>query len=195
MTQGVDTLRAVRQIRELLVEISLLLKTADDQMKERDWHEKIGNICVSGASQSLQNPRWWMPHKLHRYYKHDRWSHRLVAISVILDAEPEYKDLVVEPLASGIVFDYGDGQLMGTMTAEQYDYAGWHIYMPGYMPERKRDGTVLVCGNPEKEWPKDKCKARRVASFALPLVDISDSDLLLTKLVERLVGLAEKPEL
>src|SRR6266568_17529 len=191
-TEGQDTLKAVSQVRNLFKQVGLLLKTADDQMKGQGWQEKAGNYCVTGSSTTLPNPEYWMPYHVFRFYSRNSFPERLVAISVILDVEAEYRDLLNEPIASGIVYDYGEGQTVGTVTSEQYDYnyAGWHIYMPGYMPERKNDGTILVCTDPAATWPKDKCTAKRVASFAVPLVHISDSSTLFGRLVEPLHRLA-----
>jgi len=188
-TDGQQVLKAISQARGLMEQIALLLKTADEQMKELGWGT-AGNYCITGASTSLLYPKYWMPYYVFRFYKQLPFLSRLVALSVILDDESNERQLVEEPIVSGIVFDYGSGSEVGVISAEQWTYASWHVYMPGYLPDRRNDGSILVCVDPAKAWPKYKCTAKRIASFGFPLLDISSSTDLLTKVVKPLDSLA-----
>ena len=144
-----------------------------------------GVPCLLGQEEGRNCPDWrWMPYHVFRFYKSPEFPSRLISVSAILDVEAKEKHRLDEPIISGIVFDYGAGQELGTMTTDQYDYAGWHIYMPGYLPDRKNDGTVLICADPKTDWPSDRCTAERAASFGVPLIEIGDSANLRSRVME-----------
>src|SRR5207245_4093340 len=111
---------------------------------------------------------------------------KLVALSIVLDDESG-EGRVTEPLASGIVFDYGEG--IEIQSDWNFDYAGWHIYMPNYATDKSNDGTILKC-KPKTDWPNDNCTALGAASFGVSLVDIRDSKTLIDRVVQPLDKLA-----
>ena len=183
---GQDILKAINQVRGLFEQVGLLLQSVESSMKERSWEPKAGNTCLAGMSYTLYAPRNWLPYVAFRFFIHKSFPSKLAAISVILD-DDSGEGRVVEPLATGIVFDYGEGR--DIQEDWLYAYANWHTYMPEYTPNRSNDGTVLVC-RPLTDWKDDNCKAVGAASFAVPLVDIVDARSLLDRVVDPLDRLA-----
>ncbi len=181
-TGGQDILKAISQVRGLFEQVGLVLQSVESLMKERGWESKAANTCVAGASYTVYAPKNWLPYVVFRFYKHKSFPSKLVAMSVILDDESS-EGRVAEPLASGIVFDYGEG--IEIQNDWKYDYAGWHIYMPDYAANKSNDGTVLTC-KPTMHWPDDNCKAVGAASFGIPLVDIVDIKALFDRVVQPL---------
>lgn len=175
VAQGQALLKSVSQMREFFAEVSLLLRTADEQMVRRGWDTAFSNYCVIGTSQSVQYPAQWMPYFVYRLYKLKPTETRLAFICAILDVWPHDRHLLTEPVISGIVLDYPEKIDISKLTTDDLDAASWHVFMPGYSPDQKNDGTVLTCDDPAKEWPKDKCKASRLRSFGHPLAAIMDS--------------------
>src|SRR2546428_5550553 len=155
-------------------------------MKGRGWESEAGNTCIAGASYTLYAPKNWLPYMVFRFFTHKSCPSKLVAMSVILDDESSERR-VAEPLVTGIVFDYGQGVEIGNDW--EYEYAGWHIYMPDYVANKSNDGTVLTC-KPTTDWPDDNCKAVGATSFGVPLVRIGDAKALFDRVVEPLDKLA-----
>ena len=179
---GKNILATLRATRTLFEDVSKMLSTVDAMMRERGWETRASNTCMADLSRTIQSPDYWLPSLVFRYLRHKDMPTKLVAASVILDLV-EKPERVREPLISGIVFDYGPGAEPGNDW--KYEYAGWHVWMPGSTD----DGTP-VSAEPKVVWPKDNVRALSVTSFALPLVVITDSDALRGRVVEPLNELA-----
>ncbi len=181
-SEGQDILKAISQVRGLFEQVGLVLQSVESSMKERGWEPKAGNTCVAGSSFTVNYAKNWLPYLVFRFYTHKSFPSKLIAMSVILDDESSERR-VAEPLVTGIVFDYGEGVEIGNDW--EYEYAGWHIYMPDYVASKSNDGTVLAC-KPTTDWPDDNCKAAGAASFGVPLVDIVNAKALFDRLVQPL---------
>src|SRR3546814_3388432 len=71
MSEGETILGAIRQLRELHRNVSLLLKTADSAMTEKGWvNAKSDATALHEMSYSINSPDQWMPWEVFRYYKH-----------------------------------------------------------------------------------------------------------------------------
>jgi len=183
---GQDILKAISQVRGLFEQVGLVLQSVESSMKERGWEPKSGNTCVAGSSYTVNYPKNWLPYMVFRFYKHKSFPSKLVAMSVILD-DDSGEGRVSEPLASGIVFDYGKG--IEIQSDWNFEYAGWHIYMPKYTAVKGNDGTVFMC-KPKTDWPRDNCTADSAASFGVLLVGIGDAKTLIDRVVQPLDKLA-----
>jgi hypothetical protein len=183
---GQDIVKAVSQVRGLFEQVGLVLQSVESRMKERGWEPRSGNTSVAGASYTMNYPKNWLPYFVFRFYKHKSFPSKLVAMSVILDDESG-EGRVAEPIASGIVFDYGEG--IEIQNDWNFNYAGWHIYMPDYNANSSNDGTVLRC-KPTAHWREDNCTAVDASAFGVPLVEIADAKALLDRVVVPLDSLA-----
>jgi len=147
---GKNILKMVEQIRKLCEQISLLLRTADEQMGKEGW-EAYNNVVLSESSASLLAPEKWFPHELFRFYKNGDYPHLLAYVSVLLDSYSysgldKYEEELTEPLVTAGFFDYGQGKQVGDNW--EYWYSRWY----GYMEKRKDDGTIHAS---EKNWHED----------------------------------------
>src|SRR3546814_8341239 len=62
MSEGETILGAIRQLRELHRNVSLLLKTADSAMTEKGWvNAKSDATALHEMSYSINSPDQWMP--------------------------------------------------------------------------------------------------------------------------------------
>ena len=178
--QGKDILEAVRQVRRFHCEVASLLGTAAALMDMRGWTGAGGNIATAGGSTAIYAPQLWGPQMAFRFFKHPKAPNVLAFVSVIID-DVDREERVQEPLISAGFYDYGDDGKAGNNW--QYDYARWHLGMPG----RTDDGAPYST-DPRQTWPKSSHPMQRVTTFALPLVSVGDGSTLEQRVVEPLVA-------
>ncbi len=174
----------VAQMRKLCAQIALLLRTANDMMKEKGW-ECVSN-ATADASYSLSKPRWWIPQYFCQYWTNKDNSGKLSFVSIILDNRDNESSIQIkEPLLMAGWFDYGPGSEVGDWKSE---YCTYHVYMPG----RKDDGTPLFA-DPKKAWPEEKYPFIRISTFGVPLITVTDTESLKSRIIDPLLkGLEEK---
>ena len=71
------------------------------------------------------------------------------------------------PLLTGLIFDYGAGNDIGT--SWKYHWATWHAEVDGAL----RSGEVVTI---EREPGANDCPATRIATWAVPLLSITDAE-------------------
>jgi hypothetical protein len=180
---GRNILKAVRAIRRLFGDISLLLQTADIPMAEGGWKPKENQAVRYAGILSYGSDL--MPCEIFRVYGSDSAPHLETMISVILDDRTD-SGLLDEPLIATMLFDYGVSEkVKGGWNAE---YAGWHLAIPG----RRDDGVAVsadattfptICGYNVRA----RHKIRKLTSMAVPLTDIADEHALRNKIVAPLL--------
>jgi hypothetical protein len=74
--EGENILKLVRQMRQLCEQISLLLRTVDEQMTKADWNSET-NTAIADSSSSILNPAYWIPIVIFRFYRHKDCPNRL----------------------------------------------------------------------------------------------------------------------
>jgi len=176
--EGPKIIRALRQVRRLHDDVSLLLRTADKAMGERGWkNAKSDSRALYETSSSIDRPQQWMPWEIYRYYRHDDRSATLASLTVLLDdGQTEFP----EPLVSGSVIEFEDAN-----TAAGHAYWAGAFYR--VMPKSEPDGRIVEVQREqlEKSWDFEFQSAR---CFAYPLVTVTSEEVLREKLVGRLLS-------
>src|SRR3546814_11049212 len=96
MSEGETILGAIRQLRELHRNVSLLLKTADSAMTEKGWvNAKSDATALHEMSYSINSPDQWMPWEVFRYYKQKDHTTPMPSTAVFRD---DSEGLTPEPV-------------------------------------------------------------------------------------------------
>jgi hypothetical protein len=182
---GNEMLKAVRQVRNLFVEVSRLLSTADGLMQETGWVPAYGSYAISNFSYAISSPRAWMPYVAWRFYKDQSASHLLTSIGVVLEDENDNTS-VTQPLLFALAQDYGQGVDVGPNWDSRY--ASLHCRRRDF----RVDGTPSAVEDVENVPWKAGLKPKRAVSFGLPLVSITGSTDLRDRVVSPLVRSARE---
>lgn len=176
--EGERILEAVRQVRRLHEDISLLLSTADTAMSEHGWNNaKNDSTALYDMSWGIDKPRQWMPWEVFRFYRNDDRRTILASISVLLD---DGERRIAEPLVSGAVFELGDD-------LPRVKYPNWigGIYKATLGNEADGQFFEIPRQRLEKGWEFDYESAW---CFAYPLVEVSSEEFLRKEIVEKLLS-------
>lgn len=171
---GKNIVGMLQQLRRLCEELSVLPKTADAMMAEKDW-KPVDTYAVGSLSYTLVRPRQWLPQEVRRFYITDTFSHYLVFLSVILD-DWEKENSLEEPLLTAGLIDYGSGNKAPIQGLTPY--ARWHLQMPNRNDEGRLISTDGIF------WAKDKVPFSRVSTLGVPLTSITNSEELKSKVIE-----------
>ncbi len=176
--EGGRILEAIRQMRRLHEDISLLLRTADAAMGENGWkNAKNDNTALYDMSWSVDRPRQWMPWEVFRFYRSDNLGTVLASIAVLLD---DGENSLSEPLVTGAYFEFGDD-----LTAVKYPNWIGGIYKA--TSGNTADGRFFKIPRQglEKGWDLDFESAW---CFAHPLVEVTSEEFLRNEIVEKLLS-------
>lgn len=178
--EGKTILSAIRQLRDLHRNISLLLKTAEAALYEKGWENGgNGSYALHEFSYSIERPEQWMPWEVFRFYKHrDRFA-RLASLAVLLD---DSTGRLSEPVVAGAIFEFD--------APEKFGYHNWFATIYKAIPGREADGQVLEVSRAElpEDWQSD---FDRAWCFAYPLVRINSESELRRDVADRLDSLAK----
>jgi len=184
-TDGKVIFAFIQEIRKFCRQISELLGTADKLVGEEGWECCIGNRCSAHHKYSLIDPHGWFLGEAFRFYQHQEAPHLLAFIALMLDDHNQKHYFLNEPLIAAGWFDYGKENQV--VWKKEYWYSRFH----GYMENRKDDGTIHVV-DPQKYWSKEEnekydYKFRTAHTFAVPLVLVTDTDTLKSKITDPLI--------
>jgi hypothetical protein len=169
-TDGDNFLAAIRQVRKLMEEVATLLLEVDGLMGREGWEPRSGSTTLSGGSTSINWAKNWLPYHVFRFYKNSEHPTLIPCVTVLMDTnQPKVK--LKEPYISALAMAYEAGSPLPEGW-QLYSSANWHLFVPN----RKDDGTLNIC-EPRKLWPNDST-AKRMVSFAVPLVDVKDRHML-----------------
>lgn len=180
---GENILKLVKQMRQLCEQISLLLRTSDEQMTKADWNSET-NTAIADSSSSLLNPAYWIPIVVFRFYKHKDYPNRLAYVSVLLDDHWDREYTIKEPLVTAGFFDYGRANVSDDW---EYRYARFYGKL-------LKDRGLKADGQPfhfEKMMlPSDKQGNFEGGEvFALPLVSITNANDVESRITNKLLNL------
>lgn len=176
---GRNIVLLMEQVRKLFQDTALLLKTADEYMREKGWTTRT-NQCVT-LSSVPDAASGWFPEFAFRFYKHEGYKHLLPFVSVIF-YDREGGNHVEESLVSGGWHDYGKGNTFPEGDLD-WDFARWHLYMP-----RRRDDGTLTSVDPRQEWPQYGYRIQRTSTLAIPLVSVTSAEELKARIIEPLLA-------
>jgi hypothetical protein len=176
-------LKLFSQVKQIFQQTSLLLLTADEQMKKANWRSE-GNYATEGYSYSIFNPAQWLTSVAFRFYKHKNYPHHLVFISVLLDNDYEGYYTIQEPYVTAGILDFGEAE--ASLKGDYADY--WYSRYFGYLlkdDKAKPDGKVYEFENEKLDKDIGRFKSARI--FAVPLKLITNSSEVESKIVNPLL--------
>lgn len=182
MSEGETILGAIRQLRELHRNVSLLLKTADSAMTEKGWvNAKSDATALHEMSYSINSPDQWMPWEVFRYYKHKDHPTLLASTAVLLD---DFEGRIPEPLVTAALFAFGPGQ-------DFSKFYNWFACIFKAVPAREAHGAFFDISRPQlpQDWQSDFTHAW---CFALPLVNINSENDLRQRIAQPLTSKADQ---
>lgn len=174
--QGDLIIRTVKQAKDIYEQIGLLLQEADSMMANRGW-EIYGSTARYGSA-SVHNPREWVPSRPVRYYsradKPDQ--HKILSAVVFDDDEPEAlsQSLLI---ATTLYASNPEGP---KPISYESDSSSWYLR---FTP-RDVDGKISEI----KPRGNEKRDMRSVKCFAIPLLDVTDSTVLETRVIGPFAG-------
>lgn len=156
----------------------------DPMMSATGWSPVGGTTVINQTSQSLAQPRKWMPQYLFRVYTSKTRPELLTVVKVLMSREYQalHREPQEEPLLVGLVLDFGKGK--DAAKTWQYEFAIWHPKLDG----RASDGRVVTLSRE----PDKACPAGRFATWAVPLASITDSKALEANTVHVLAAWTER---
>ena len=181
--EGQNILNLFRQTRQVCEQVSLLLQTADEQMKKADW-KPDKSLAVSDMSYSVLSPTQWIPIAAFRYYFNQKYRNLIACVSVLLCDHFDEKYTLKEPVVTGLCFDYGKGH-------EETIYEYWYARYFGYLSNNK---PLELNGEPfefdNRNVDQDhKGNFEKGVLFALPLISLKNGQDVKLRVTDRLLGL------
>ena len=155
---------AVRKVRELMIDVSSLLKEAQGIMMRAGWRQRSNDgMALLGGGFSLNTAHKWIPYGAFVFFGREGAETLIPCISVLLDQESE-GEILTEPLVSGLVLRFQESNELPKGPA-LYSAADFHLHAPG----RTDDGRVIRYSRQLNG--KAACTVN-IESFAVPLMDI-----------------------
>jgi hypothetical protein len=189
-TDGENILKVIKQTRSICEQISLLLRTIDEQMKKAGWNSE-GNTAIVESSLSILQPLQWMPSDVFRFYRNENCPNRLAYVSVLLDDDKWKEYTIKEPLITAGFFDYGQ-----TKVGQQGDnWLYWYARYYGYLAKEKGlnpDGHPFHFDPRTARTGDDWGKFESAEVFALPLTTITSSHDAKSKITDKLLELVNE---
>lgn len=188
-SDGENILKAIKQTRSICEQISLLLRTLDEQMKKGDWNSE-GNLAIVETSTSILQPMQWVPSDIFRFYRNEDYPNRLAYVSVLLDDDKWREYTIKEPLVTAGFFDYGHVKV-----GEQGgNWLYWYARYYGYLAKEKGlspDGQPFHF-DPRTARTGDWGKFESAEVFALPLTSITNARNAKSMITDKLLELLKE---
>ncbi|MBT9132499.1 MAG: hypothetical protein DDT32_01224 [Syntrophomonadaceae bacterium] len=173
-TDGQQILDGLIQTRKFFEQISLLLRTAEDLLKESGWDNHSSSMKSSDTTSHLYHPRKWMPKEVSRFFVNEEHKDLLTYVGVLLDQEGAWRGFN-EPWITCGLFQF----LPDKNPHEKFNSLSWvtqHL-----VDERDPDGNFYTY-----EWPPEEQEGLNLlydATLALPLVQIRSAEDLKQKII------------
>jgi hypothetical protein len=185
---GENILSIFRQARQVCEQVSLLLRTADEQMKKADW-KNDNSTALSDLSYSINNPRQWIPTAVYSFYCNQKYPHYLACVSIMLSDQSDERYKIKEPIVTALIFDYG---MAGEKFDWHYDY--WYARYFGYLSKIKHlesNGQLIEFDNKKLE-PDLSVRFEKGTMFAIPLVSLRNAQDVKSQITDKLLNLLIK---
>ena len=177
--KGTSITTAVRQMGKLYESISLLLKSAEEELNTMGW-KADRSLAMGGSSNAIYGFRQWAPHYVFRFLPADTKPKQLLFISVILD-DVDDPNAVTEPILGMGWFRYAQG-------AEKTDRRWRHAKQLPLLvkPLGELPATEWQVLKLEDVADAEACGIAEAKVFAVPLVSVTNSDQLLDQFIRPL---------
>ncbi|MBT9147553.1 MAG: hypothetical protein DDT32_01312 [Syntrophomonadaceae bacterium] len=173
-TDGQQILEGLIQTRKFFEQISLLLRTAEDLLKESGWDNHSSSMKSSDITSHLYQPRKWMPREVSRFFINEEHEDILIYVGVLLGQEGNWGGFK-EPWITCGLFQF----LPDKNPREKFTNLLWvtqHL-----ADESDPDGTFHT-----HKWPPEKQEELNLlydATLALSLVQITSAQDLKQKII------------
>lgn len=175
--RGKLILKGLAETRRFFEQVSLLIRTAEESLKEWGWEPISSSYQSSDITSHLLRPKKWMPRWVSRFFVNEEHENILVYIGVLLDGAGTWAGFRELWVTCGL-FEY----LHGKDPRENWalDWVTTHLFF-----ERDSDGKFHW-----REYPPDESKSEgilREATMALPLIKVTNADDLKFKVTDPLL--------
>jgi hypothetical protein len=184
---GPNIIRAFRQVRQVCEQVSLLLQTADEQMKKAEWKTR-NSTALSETTTSILNPRQWIPCSVFRFYFNQKKQNLIACISVLLTDHFEDRYALNEPVVAAMYFDYGKGRKV------ENDWEYWYARYFGYLSQSRHfepNGEAVEFDNKKLEADL-QVNFEIGVLFAIPLVSLKNGQDIKLQVTDKLLSLLNK---
>lgn len=177
--KGQLILRGLAEARKFFEQVSLLIRTAEEDLKNNGWEEDSNSNQSSDVTSHLSKPARWMPHWISRFFTSEDHKDLLLYIGVLLDQAGGWTGFR-EPWVTCGLFQYQHEKIemrekweLNWITAhlDQKRDPDGSFYERAYELEEQESEGILG------EW-----------TMALPLIEIGDAEELKRKFIEPLLN-------
>jgi hypothetical protein len=192
MDNGTQILEGLKQTRNFLKQVALLIRTAEDRFIEKGW-EGIGGKRSSDITSDYLRPEKWMPRYVYRFFRKSdeederRYNNYVIYIGVLLDPENAWEGFT-EPWVT-----CGAYKMIETFETDKFNYWDWVLSV--IEDKHEPDGEFHYWTPSEDEEEDEEVQYQVI--MALPLIRITDAEsldqLIISPLFEE-ISRVEEPE-
>lgn len=169
---------SIQQVKEIYKQVSNLIESADGLMKDREWAPP-NNTVVYGSSAAYYLPKQWLPSALTREYRNKELIriNAVMMMGIVLDHVE-----IEEPLLVGTYMRINEDEVEFPNTAHDDAYY-W------YLEQDKDENGLIAITDAKAFYSKEKRDLNIIKSFAIPLLEIQNSEQLEDRFVKKLMAL------
>jgi hypothetical protein len=174
--KGKMILKGLAETRKFFGQVSLLIRTAEENLKEEGWEPISSSYQSSDITSHLLHPQKWMPRWVARFFVNEEHEDILVYVGVLLDGAGAWSGFK-EPWFTCGLFQYLTGERPRDNWKPQWlEWVDTHLYF-----EKDSDGKFhLRKYSPEE---KEYESISGESTMALPLMEITDANALEEKVI------------
>ncbi len=180
-TNGRQILTGLAETREFFQQVSLLIRTAEDSLRDEGWVTLFGNKCTD-ITGHLYKPKNWMPTKIFRFFVEEEEDgdnkDKVLFVGVLLDGAGSWSGFREPWMTAGFYQFDADKK-----DVTKFDSWGW--ISAQLENEREPDGKFQEYELTSEEREKDYLVYW--TTMALPLVSIDSAQTLKEKIIEPLL--------
>lgn len=178
---GQQILAGLAETRKFFEQVSLLIRTAEDCLRDAGWDNLFGNKCAE-ITGHLYKPRSWMPTDIYRFFvaSEDSEENRdlILFVGVLLDREGAWSGFKEPWITCGLY------QFSPDVNVREFRYWDWVRAHLDDQHDPDGDFYVYVC-SPEEQQEYDGLMYEAI--MALPLVAITSAEDLKQKFIDPLL--------
>jgi len=170
---GQMILNGLAETREFFEQVSLLIRTAEEDFREKGWELISSSSECSDVTRQLSRPQKWMPRWVARLFINDEHENILIYVGVLLDRVGSWAGFR-EPWITCGLFEYLSGK---------NPHVNWDLnWVTTHLEsEKDPDGKFNLREYPPME--RESESILKESTMALPLVEITDANALKQKII------------
>lgn len=179
--RGQLILKGLSDTRRFFEQVSLLIRTLEESLKEQGWEPVSTSNQSSDVTSHLSKPKKWMPRWVSRFFVNEEHKDLLVYVGVLLDEAGTWAGFR-EPWVTCGLFQYMAGKTPSDNWA--LDWVTSHLLF-----ERDPDGKFY-----SRQYEHDEMESEgilREMTMALPLVAVTSAEDSKRKIIDPLLEAVE----